>query len=106
MLTYLCSRDDEKNGRQVAIKVFDVDAADAKAQPANRNWNLDELSKEYQVLKQLEGFQAENVNQVYEVRVVHDQLWIITEYCPGGSVRTVVCLSTALLLHNLAKVSS
>lgn len=56
---------------------------------------LDDLFKEYQVLKQLQGLKAENVNQVLDVLVVHSQIWIITEYIPGGSVHTLVCYSSA-----------
>ena len=43
---------------------------------------------EYTVLKQLEG--AERVNQIFDILDVHSQVWIASEYCPGGSVHTLV----------------
>ena len=43
---------------------------------------------EYTVLKQLEG--AERVNQILDILDVHSQVWIASEYCPGGSVHTLV----------------
>lgn len=45
---------------------------------------------EYKVLKQLEG--AERVNQILDILDVHSQVWIASEYCPGGSVHTLVRL--------------
>ena len=45
---------------------------------------------EYTVLKQLEG--AERVNQIFDILDVHSQVWIASEYCPGGSIHTLVRL--------------
>lgn len=94
VLTHVISQDLQAQ-RPVSIKVLDIDASDYKANTVNRDMGLDDLFKEYQVLKQLQGLKAENVNQVLDVLVVHSQIWIITEYIPGGSVHTLVCYSSA-----------
>ena len=81
-------RRDLRNDRRVALKISDIDAADYKVDPSLRNANLESVMHEYKVLKQLEG--AERVNQIFDILDVHSQVWIASEYCPGGSVHTLV----------------
>lgn len=81
-------RRDLRNDRRVALKISDIDAADYKVDPSLRNANLESVMHEYTVLKQLEG--AERVNQILDILDVHSQVWIASEYCPGGSVHTLV----------------
>lgn len=81
-------RRDTRNDRRVALKISDIDAADYKVDPSLRNANLESVMHEYTVLKQLEG--AERVNQILDILDVHSQVWIASEYCPGGSVHTLV----------------
>lgn len=81
-------RRDLRNDRRVALKISEIDAADYKADPSLRNANLESVMHEYTVLKQLEG--AERVNQILDILDVHSQVWIASEYCPGGSVHTLV----------------
>ena len=46
---------------------------------------------EIKVLKQLKDSNTRNVNIIFDAFQIHSQLWIVNEYCPGGSVRTLVC---------------
>lgn len=46
---------------------------------------------EIKVLKQLKDSNTKNVNVIFDAFQIHSQLWIANEYCPGGSVRTLVC---------------
>lgn len=45
---------------------------------------------EIKVLKQLKDANAKNVNIIFDAFQIHSQLWIVNEYCPGGSLRTLV----------------
>ena len=84
-------RDTRPNGRgRVAIKVLDIDAVDFKAQLSDRDQSYEDFLKELKTLQQLQSAGARNVNQIFEVLEVHSQFWIISEYCPGGSVHTLV----------------
>lgn len=47
---------------------------------------------EIKVLKQLKDAKTKNVNVIFDAFQIHSQLWIVNEYCPGGSVRTLVSL--------------
>lgn len=44
------------------------------------------------MLKQLKDAKTKNVNVIFDAFQIHSQLWIVNEYCPGGSVRTLVSL--------------
>lgn len=41
-------------------------------------------------MKQLKDSKAKNVNMIYDAFAIHSQLWIVSEYVAGGSVRTLV----------------
>ncbi|KAL9132903.1 MAG: hypothetical protein Q9175_005924 [Cornicularia normoerica] len=75
--------------QQFAIKVMDADAVDILANAKFRDESIKEFMHETKVLKKLAG--APNVNQIFDVMEVEAQLWIISEYVPGGSVKTLVC---------------
>ena len=75
--------------QQFAIKVMDADAVDIRANAKFRDESIKEFMHETKVLKKLAG--APNVNQIFDVMEVEAQLWIISEYVPGGSVKTLVC---------------
>lgn len=51
-----------------------------------------EAMKEIQALKTLEEIKAPNINHIIEGRLVGSQMWMVTEYCAGGSVKTLVSL--------------
>lgn len=74
--------------QQFAIKVMDADAVDIRANAKFRDESIKEFMHETKVLKKLAG--APNVNQIFDVMEVEAQLWIISEYVPGGSVKTLM----------------
>ena len=68
---------------------MDADAVDIRANARFRDESIKEFMHETKVLQKLAG--APNVNQIFDVMEVEAQLWIISEYVPGGSVKTLVC---------------
>ena len=87
-------KDTRPGGRgRVAVKVLDVDSVDFGVNLAHRDQSYEDFLKELKTLQQLQSYGAQNVNQIFEVMEVHSQFWIISEYCPGGSVHTLVSSS-------------
>ena len=93
-----CCRKDLRDGFQglVAIKVISIDETDYKVNPRAKDESLKDLELEVKVLRQLEGTKAENVNMILDVVPIHSQIWIVSEYCTGGSVHTLVSLAAML----------
>lgn len=83
---------------QFAIKVMDADAVDIRASAKFRDESIKEFMHETKVLKKLAG--APNVNQIFDVMEVEAQLWIISEYVPGGSVKALVCRQLHVIFPN------
>lgn len=77
-------------GRVVAVKVLDIDEADFQAFGDMRDEQIRDFNKEIQILRRAQESGAENLNQMIEALPVHSQLWLICEYCPGGSVKTLM----------------
>lgn len=80
------------DGRLVAIKVLDVDSLDYKSLRDFRDESIKDFIHEAKVMKQVKDAGAKNINELIEAISIHSQLWLVCEYCPGGSVRTLVCL--------------
>ncbi len=74
----------------VAIKVLDIDDADFQAYGDQKDEQIKDFNREIAILRQAQDSGAENLNQLIEALPVHSQLWLICEYCPGGSVKTLV----------------
>ena len=72
------------------MKVLEVDSVDFKADLRDRDQSYKDFLGELRTLQQLKAREAENVNQIFDVLEVDSQLWIVSEYCPGGSVHTLV----------------
>lgn len=89
------------SGELVAIKVMDVDAMDYKAPRDFKDESIKDFIHETNVLTQVKQAGAKNVNQLVEALSVHSQLWLVCEYCPGGSVRTLVSLLLLCLFLRL-----
>lgn len=77
-------------GKVVAVKVLDVDEADFQAFGDFRDEQLRDFNKEIAILRRAQESGAENLNQMIEAFSVHSQLWLVCEYCPGGSVKTLM----------------
>ena len=79
------------SSKTVAIKVLDIDDADFQAYGEQKDEQIKDFNREIRILRQAQDSGAENLNQMIEALPVHSQLWMICEYCPGGSVKTLVC---------------
>lgn len=78
------------SGRPVAIKVLDIDSLDYKSLRDFRDESIKDFIHETKVMKQVKDSGAKNINELIEAISIHSQLWLVCEYCPGGSVRTLV----------------
>ncbi len=82
----------------VALKVMDVDEHDFKARPEDKDETIEVTLHEIKVLQQLKDSKARNVNAILDAFQMHSQLWIVSEYCPGGSLRTLVSQAWSMTL--------
>jgi serine/threonine protein kinase len=82
----------------VAVKVIDIDEADYRAHGEEKDEQIRAFQKEIKILRQAQASGAPNLNQMIEALPVHSQLWLVCEYCPGGSVKTLV--SRSLYIHS------
>lgn len=78
------------SGRLVAIKVLDIDSLDYKSLRDFRDESIKDFIHETKVMKQVKDAGAKNINELIEAISIHSQLWLVCEYCPGGSVRTLM----------------
>jgi serine/threonine protein kinase len=76
----------------VAVKVIDIDESDYRAHGEEKDEQIRAFQKEIKILRQAQESGAPNLNQMIEALPVHSQLWLVCEYCPGGSVKTLVSL--------------
>ncbi|EEP76978.1 conserved hypothetical protein [Uncinocarpus reesii 1704] len=74
----------------VAIKVMDIDKLDYKTVRDMKDESIKDFIHETKVLQQVKDAGAKNINMFIEAVSIHSQLWLICEYCPGGSVKTLM----------------
>ncbi|KAK7747749.1 hypothetical protein SLS62_008893 [Diatrype stigma] len=79
---------DLKTQHLVAVKIIDVDESDT-ANPKLAD-TYSEFLKEIQALQRLGESGAQNINHVIEALPVGHAMWMVTEYCAGGSVATLM----------------
>ncbi len=77
-----------KSAQTVAVKIIDSDETDT-VNPRNGD-SYSEFLKEVNALQILSQQNARNINCVIEAIPVGQAMWLITEYCGGGSVATLV----------------
>lgn len=77
--------------KTVAVKIIDLDENDT-LNPRLAN-TYSEFMKEVNALKIMSESKARNINHVIEALPVGKTMWMITEYCGGGSIATLVCNS-------------
>lgn len=75
-------------GQMVAVKIISIDEGDSLAPGDSDTFN--DILKEVNTLKKLGQSGAKNINTVIETLLVGPSMWIITEYCGGGSVSTLM----------------
>ncbi|KAF3762141.1 kinase-like protein [Cryphonectria parasitica EP155] len=76
------------SGQLVAVKIISIDEGDSLAPGAADTFK--DILKEVNTLKKLGDSGARNINTVIETLLVGPAMWIITEYCGGGSVSTLM----------------
>lgn len=81
----------------VAVKVLDIDSLDYKTVRDFKDESIKDFIHETKVMKQVKDSGARNINELIEAVSIHSQLWLVCEYCPGGSVRTLVSLFLSLM---------
>lgn len=77
-----------KNKQLVAIKIIDIDQSDTMDPKLSDTYS--DLLKEINALQLLSESGAKNINHVIEALPVGQSMWMITEYCAGGSVATLM----------------
>ncbi|KAI9802414.1 MAG: hypothetical protein M1825_002797 [Sarcosagium campestre] len=77
----------------VAVKIIDLDASDYKLniKPGDDGDDtLTDFFRETEALKTLRERNARNINVIYDCFNFASEVWIVSEYCPGGSVSTLM----------------
>lgn len=87
-----------RSAATVAVKIIDIDESDTIS-PRNAD-NFSEFLKEINALQILSENKAKNINHVIEALPVGQSMWMITEYCGGGSVATLVGLTSISMWHH------
>jgi protein-serine/threonine kinase len=73
-----------------AIKIIEVDQTDYRADTDAKDDTLKEFIRETSILQSLKNNNVKNVNRIFDAFSVDSWLWIVTEYCPGGSLATLM----------------
>ncbi|KAI1075728.1 kinase-like protein [Whalleya microplaca] len=79
---------DLKTANVVAVKIIDVDESDTLNPKLADTYS--EILKEINALHRLSQSGAQNINHVIEALPVGQAMWMVTEYCAGGSVATLM----------------
>lgn len=75
-------------GRLVAVKIIDIEESDTVNPKLADTYS--DLIKEINALQRLSDSGAKNINHVLEALPVAQSMWMVTEYCAGGSVATLM----------------
>lgn len=78
----------------MSVKIIDIDESDT-VNPRNAD-AYSEFLKEVNALKILSDNNARNINHVIEALPVGSAMWMVTEFCAGGSIATLVSFSASL----------
>ncbi|OAA67598.1 serine/threonine protein kinase [Cordyceps fumosorosea ARSEF 2679] len=76
------------SGRLVAVKIIDIEESDTVNPKLADTYS--DLLKEINALQRLSDSGARNINHVLEALPVGQSMWMVTEYCAGGSVATLM----------------
>ncbi|KHN96478.1 Protein kinase-like domain protein [Metarhizium album ARSEF 1941] len=78
----------QTTGKLVAVKIIDIEESDTVNPKLADTYS--DLLKEINALQLLSESGARNINHVIEALPVGQSMWMITEYCAGGSVATLM----------------
>ncbi|KAI0102745.1 kinase-like protein [Nemania sp. FL0031] len=91
----------------VAIKVINIEAGDTLDPGAADTFG--DVMKEINTLKLLSTTGAKNINVIIDALLVGQSLWVVTEYCAGGSVSSLMrptgCLPEKWIIPILREVA-
>jgi protein-serine/threonine kinase len=85
----------------VAIKILNLDTAEGGFLGVQALTFLDEVADirtEISLLTQLKLADVQNVTRYYGSHLYGSKLWIIMDYCHGGSIRTLVRILRSMFL--------
>lgn len=86
---YKANRADATTANQiVAVKIINIEESDS-ASPRLAD-TFKEILKEVNTIKLLGQSGARNINHVLDTQLVGQSMWIVTEFCAGGSVATLM----------------
>lgn len=74
----------------MAVKIIDVDDLDYTLGNNQKDEAIEDFVKEVNMLKQVKDSNAKNIMLIVEAFDLHSQLWIVSDYCSGGSVHTLM----------------
>lgn len=77
-----------QTGLLVAVKIIDIEESDTLNPKLADTYS--DLIKEINALQLLSDSGAKNINHVIEALPVGQSMWMVTEYCAGGSVATLM----------------
>lgn len=77
-----------RSSKLVAVKIIDIEESDTLNPKLADTYS--EFLKEINALKLLGEGGAKNVNHVLDALPVGQSMWMVTEYCAGGSVATLM----------------
>ena len=89
----------------VAVKMMNMDQMDQEYQVGDPTDAIKDLSAEITALKELRESGAKNVNIMLDAFVLDNEMWIVAEFCTGGSVHALVSES-ALVESKRTRVST
>jgi serine/threonine protein kinase len=81
----------------VAVKIIDIDESDTVSPRYADTYS--EFLKEISALTVLSEGRARNINHIIDALPVGKTMWMVTEYCGGGSVATLASLLAILRMH-------
>lgn len=79
---------DLKSNSVVAVKIINIEEGDTLNPKLADTYS--EFMKEFSTLKLLSESGAKNINLTLDVLPVGQAMWMVTEYCAGGSVATLM----------------
>ncbi|KAM7186714.1 Protein kinase-like domain containing protein [Naviculisporaceae sp. PSN 640] len=96
-----------KLGRTVAVKIMSIEEGDCLA--PGQSDTFAEIMKEVTTLRILGDGGAKNINKIIDSLLVGHSMWVVTEYCAGGSVATLMrpagCLPESCIIPILREVA-
>ncbi|KAL5621493.1 hypothetical protein BROUX41_006393 [Berkeleyomyces rouxiae] len=79
-----------QSNQVVAVKIIDIEASDRANPVSQMSDSYQDFLKEVQALRRLESQGARNINHIIEFLGVGRTVWMVTQYCGGGSVATLM----------------